>query len=1427
MSFEYLDNTFEKGLVTDVSPQQQSENSVRQAVNMDFALLGDMISYTPLNGTQNIYSIASTTGYQVIGAFPCNGKVGGVMQQGFILFIAGVSTTDLIVFHSVQSEYYSVLFSGNLNLPVDGTVDGFAFTELTTPKFYFTDNVNNLRVVVVDDAYTNTLVTMDIFPSIVSGTIPNNIAFVALSQGGNLTSGTYQFAVRFYNRNNFKYSTWGLFTPPIPAIADTSAPLLGGGVGVNTGKKIDLSIDGGAGISAGYDTFQLAVIKNNTGDMATQTVCYLLPMQEIVSSPQPYSYTGNDAETELPLSEIVVEPANIKSAKTWTQKDLRALPGNIEYNDRRIQDTECTFDTAYTKKFPTSMTNYSDGEVFERYGHFRDELYRYGIVCRDARGLWGQVKPLDLGVNSVGRSLRRLATVDPVTGAALPSNVIATSGYLAARETVQVSITGNFFSSYPIGTLVKITNGGTDYVYYVSDRAFITGLTLLELGHANVVPPSFVGNTIQVCLGDAYNHSSNTDWRYPSRDKPFAALLDGSNVQNMGLRIEGIKDFPTWATAFAIVRRPRIKNILGQTPHIPLVASQGVVTPGKNVTNNDDYNEVNDTIMPKVFRIGGAANLGKYTRQLLDAGGGSSFQDIEQIAWLRQDASLETGLVASPRGALLAHPDFVFNNAGEPFGGFDIGANAILKPVDAVWFDWVGASFNIVDGSNFSKEVYIYNALTANNYYYRGDGLQYQKYSGGVWNDVPYAKLLNTQPMTLAGIQSAYTILNTLPVVNGSALQTLPFSIFPLSTNYQNIVRYGGQTDLSQQQVDSGINQIPAAERIRFGNEVQVQRALLAHLNIALPDPSAIIATQETALLTKLFKTALPATNNMFGTSFLNVLLTSRWGTSAFNTTPIPVNVSDVALSTETAAYAMILNIEAGLGEDRYGDIEAQQTWQLASDVVELDGSLFYNVDILGGDCFIGQYAYKVNNGINRPVVYQTVQPSTGLDFATGLVAKTGSQLDMVEVLTLFMESEIDSRYFAENDRFPYQSGSIVNFDRTWFYSYNGGFSASQNQKIFANPDLRNPVNNRFPSRFLISDQKVYQTGIEGFNIYRVNSFFDLDEQFGELTRLVKRVDDALLAVQEFAIRVIPVNENIITETGGEALSVATNVYIPDKVVRYITTQYGSQHIRGVISTEMGVCLVDARNRALVMLSDGVDLLSSQGNQNIFDNVLDTNNKIPENRLQLWYDSRLKELHFYAGAWQDSTYVAGNATGTVNRSGMWLVYNTRFKAFKTQFGYADTDQTLRLWLVSAGGTFYQIRSGDSVLTQVGQMYEGAKGLYVLGDNTIRGSVFECVFVGEPYTAKVFDVMLINSNKPLTSIDFVAEFDGVTLGVNGVSAEVTPRNGLFYVNEMRNAGDMARLRGKYLRAIFRIDNNPSEDIVVNGISVKYRKSQRVR
>jgi len=69
--------------------------------------------------------------------------------------------------------------------------------------------------------------------------------------------------------------------------------------------------------------------------------------------------------------------------------------------------------------------------------------------------------------------------------------------------------------------------------------------------------------------------SGATDVKFPQRSSLFPILNVSDNPVDIGLRLT-IKNHPSWAVGFEIVREKRIKNILFQSPIIPMMSVKGI-----------------------------------------------------------------------------------------------------------------------------------------------------------------------------------------------------------------------------------------------------------------------------------------------------------------------------------------------------------------------------------------------------------------------------------------------------------------------------------------------------------------------------------------------------------------------------------------------------------------------------------------------------------------------------------------------------------------------------------------------------------------------------------------------------------------------------------------------------------------------------------
>ena len=239
-----------------------------------------------------------------------------------------------------------------------------------------------------------------------------NISTIAVSSGGDLLNGTYQFALRLFNNTENKYTKFGLLTQPIFVGMDYSTTERShGGVGFVSTSQIDLTMtfleDYAAVANPLYTHYQLAVIENINGTNDRQLTVKLLQPEVLSDHVAPYleSYTydtNKPAKELVSIDEVTVDDAAIKNFRTLEIKNNRLLPANILYHpleydngDPAIGDTTTPLQQSLTTGGGLS-TGYRDPDNATNYvGYFRGELYRYGVVYEDKFGNYSKPKILD------------------------------------------------------------------------------------------------------------------------------------------------------------------------------------------------------------------------------------------------------------------------------------------------------------------------------------------------------------------------------------------------------------------------------------------------------------------------------------------------------------------------------------------------------------------------------------------------------------------------------------------------------------------------------------------------------------------------------------------------------------------------------------------------------------------------------------------------------------------------------------------------------------------------------------------------------------------------------------------------------------------------------------------------------------------------
>jgi hypothetical protein len=357
----------------------------------------------------------------------------------------------------------------------------------------------------------------------------------------------------------------------------------------------------------------------------------------------------------------------------------------------------------------------------------------------------------------------------------------------------------------------------------------------------------------------------------------------------------------------------------------------------------------------------------------------------------------------------------------------------------------------------------------------------------------------------------------------------------------------------------------------------------------------------------------------------------------------------------------------------------------------------------------------------------------------------------------------------------------------------------------------------------------VSQSNDDGYSRFRALNFFDLEEKYGGVTRLVLLNDSEPIAVQERAIRYLFVGKNIIQDEGGTVLSVQSGQFFSD-VVKYLSITYGAQNIRCVLSTEYGVFVLDNRNGMLLNVSDGIKLISQGRIDKFLNDQFSSKDNYFERRLSLSYDSVAKEVHIIG--YRSNANVALSVMN-------WIRYNAKIDSFVSAMDYnvasSAKNYTLPSFVVGVGGVSYLLHTNfnanyyeggwSAVTLQIGKMREAATFGQLLLGSTAQAAYIDFVSNEAPDEPKTFAIVGSNSLLPFTSYNVTAFNEQQTSETTGnQTTEIYYRNGQAYAPFIRDTTQGGRLRGMY--AIIRLSWSQTNVAArIYSVFSQFRKSFR--
>jgi hypothetical protein len=895
---------------------------------------------------------------------------------------------------------------------------------------------------------------------------------------------------------------------------------------------------------------------------------------------------------------------------------------------------------------------------------------------------------------------------------------------------------------------------------------------------------------------------SLTDVHFPGRNVSNSyTLFDGSgNLRSLGLGLTNIHNHPTWAVGFEIVRAKRIKRILFQTPIVPMYTVTGIGAfddyPSQSTTTATSAHVQYPDAQPQI-------NLPVYVPK--------------NLFW------------PEPRNIRLATQQF--------------GAGTTLRKIGEAILTTRDKNFGFTVENPYYQMIFppasMYGAATPYNFgeFEKIETVDYciaQTFVNDFVNHATFAPgdFIHTQ------ISGTWAALNDGDYYFDSAWSAK--TIDPAETGIKN---YVFQDNLSAGTTLSG-NKIMQYSLLQgvgvdWGYQPTVQRSAVIEMTTAVPEPITLGGLA-------------------FANGFLNnwdpLLTSGPWildsaGPQYVNPALVTndyINQQGAFVNNSSYTQAFrIVNVINDIGDERYGDVDDPHEFistgasyffdeaELAT--VQVGGLVNIDLDVFGGDCFVAPNTFKVADG-----AYSVVNQGKPFvaDSATTLLEKwggrfyfnhgTGAALSLpigVEGASQFVQIVLESEYnggVTELDIFDGTQSvsgiavkslaSIGALRSPLTYKYNPNISKQNDQKVYLTRQPFSFEQSTYKARVVYSDLKIYNSDIQGFDIFRVGNFTDLEENKGAITKLAMARDN-LYAIQETGVVYLPTSQAQLQQTDAGILAVGTGDVISRPIV--IDQARGGQHMNAVIETGAVIFFPDNINKNVYILQEQAPLRSI--NELNVDTTFGTlfEGTIPENQLVGVRDPFNREFWLVDNA-NNKCYVFSEK---VSEQGTWM----------SNYEFYDADNSLSSKCVAGiagNNNLYLVGdktvSGYSELTSHA-MYKGPMHSHFGVTVTPRVS-----FVVNPDSdiSKTFDNQAFVTTNRLDSIDRTVERE-TELGPQvspTQSLDVPPVEGNYRRKTLRDSAG-ARLRGLRMLCTVFWKTGSTDSATLSSVLTKYRWSAR--
>lgn len=1383
-------NRFNKGIDKDTQLNDLGGQFLRSSNNVELMRTGNYGAATSIRGTLdlNILEGAPFSDFNILWSGPARANVLGTQLPVIVYLYYNNGNSYIKIFVQDTSQVYQLFPNPNifpaedLAFPVTGTIEAAVYEDGGLSQVFFVDGSNEMRVVDLEyDGLTwPSLKSLSLLPRDPKDCLRG--LGNATADGGAVLTGSYQFRWRYFSTKTCRYSALGNITNAIPVFVDG----YGGAIGQPSGKKILLEIVGSDGADD-FDSIQLLVIRNVEGQEGNPTSGKLLmPNKGWYDNPSSIEFSGLENGIDVALDEYLIDTISVTSAAAIGVKDDKMFVGNIGL--QKYEAPDLAIDNAYSLTRPVDYSIPGDCEKYKSV--FRGECYGYGFYLKDIYGV-GIVKPVDLS-EYIPTAVR------------LDQDTLGQGTVTSDLGSLRFEITVADTTPYEAGDSIQL--GTLDF-----QVESVTSATVLTVISTIAVAVGTIGD-MKILYGQRGNQGDSWAWCFGGRENNQLSIFnDAGQIEALGLRIEGLTGFPDWCSSFEVVRLERKKDILIQTPHVPSVAIQGIST-YRISSNNDpadpgspdiDYKGELDFYSPKIHNLGAAKNLVRIDDffEIGTFGGDSVFTANGWVRWLPQEDVDGDGEVPSLIYAL--PPSYLYNIDGLPYElPNTIGAS--VKFVDAVLLR-LDTRFTELDpqAQLTNKRAQLFIAPGREYYFYNREGRHSE---AGV--DV-FFKELTAASFFGSGIFNIDSkVKGQIDLVLGHPEVTLPFRV---SSRF-DITLWGNAGNLAAQQRESLT--VPANRDALFHPDIKNTRGLLLSLSAPISDLSR--PAVEARIIDNNnywpFLTWVP---------FQSVYDNSNTVDTDFATDDTVGNDNAVG-DNEIIGACFVLNVTAGLGPNRYGDInDIQGKWVrtgICEGLTDMDKTLGtkFDFNIFGGDCFITKHSLKVSDSTAKSVAFDPVDDE--MLGGENAVSKTGAYEKNVEIIDIYMESTVNSYGLRINDRYPVNAGeNLVDYADDFDYYYHRGYSAeNDNHPLAISFDICDRPYD--PTAMgVYSDNRVRGSrrnpfvDFFGFDTFKANNVFILDGKYGPLSKLIVLGDKALYAFQRDKIAYLPVGVDELKTQDG-ALIAAGSSDVLGSGDFYMQRDVGSQDPRSIQVRDGRIYAADSLRKVVYAFGargSNFEMISYKGMDSYFKSYFSNFSPF---RIAAHIDAA-NERYFM----------------TINtfRFGVtYPVYNLKGQYWEMEFTppLINGIPVPIVNGVSLDGRVYWVASD-------GHVYEAFSTQFPAKYNTIFGEIvnssFSVVCNDANTITKVMQVIKIIANSSPVSVRMVVynETTEPAYDTGELSVHDFQRNHEYHVNNLRHyvsGGRKLKLRGQSAEIFVTFSGaKANNEVIVSALETHYR------